>query len=132
MDKIIYLVKGLYDSGKAVKKVVNDVEKSYSPICIRVINSHFTTNEIEFYNSSDTELMDVHVEILGTIKEDCLWDSPDEKVLSIPFLKPQSSLVVNLLYINSQSELAEFKCTWKNWRHKELSQTTPVQLLGWQ
>ena len=132
MKEYLMAAKSLYDCGKTVRNVVKDVKKARSPICVRVINVHSTTNEVEIYNSSDTELRDVRVEILGSIKMDCFWDSPDDKVLRIPFIKPCGSQVFSLLYTNSQSALAEFKCTWKNWRQKELSQTIPVQLLGWQ
>ena len=131
MKEYFIAAKSLYDCGQAIKKVVENEKKSHSPLQIRVINSHSTTNVIEIYNLSDEELMNVRVEIFGSIREDCYWDLPNDKVLSIPFLKPKSSQVVNLLYRNSQSALAEFKCMWRNWRNNEFSQSINVQLLGW-
>lgn len=132
MVKIILAAKSLLDCGQVVKKVIRDVEKEHCPLYISVINSHSTTNEIEFYNSGDTELKEVRVEILGSIKEDCFWNYSDDRVLNIPILKPRSSIVVSLLYRDSQSAFAQFKCTWKNWLNKEHSQTIQVRLLGWQ
>lgn len=132
MKEYLIAAKSLYDCGQVVRKVVRDVEKADFPLSISVINSHSITNEIEFYNSSDTELKEVRVEILGSIKEDCFWNYPDDRVLSIPILKPRSSTVISLLYRDSQSALAQFKCTWKNWLNKEHSQTIQVRLLGWQ
>ena len=126
MIKIILAAKSLLDCGQVVKKVIRDVEKEHCPLYISVINSHSTTNEIEFYNSGDTELKEVRVEILGSIKEDCFWNYSDDRVLNIPILKPRSSIVVSLLYRDSQSAFAQFKCTWKNWLNKEHSQTMTI------
>ena len=134
MINVLNAANSLYNGEQIVEKVMKDVKKMKSPILVRNLGSHSVTNEIEIVNSGKSDITDVRVEIVGAKRDDCYWDSPnndDDKVLFIEYLCPNSSLVFELVYSNSENSIAEFQISWKDWRNKMRTQTLQVHLRGW-
>lgn len=131
MDKVIYVVKGLLDCGQSVMKGLKEVEQYYSPIRVSNLYSHLVTNVLEICNTSDFEMRDVHVKIIGSVKNDCFWSSPynkGDKELYIPCLKPNQRIEVDMEYIDSEKVLVDLLFIWKSMFGIESSQTLQVPL----
>lgn len=130
----LIVAKSLYDSMQVLEKVVKDVKKENSPIQVRNLGSHGVSNEIEIFNSTDTDLYEVRVEIVPLKTCDCYWYEPnnsDNHVLYVEFLPAFESLIVESIYTSSQDSSVDLFLTWKNRRRKIRTQSISVHMRGW-